>query len=90
MQRVVVYGICSENVRVVSGVLQGSVLGPLLFLLYTSDLPIILENSFVSYADDSYLLAEVPEPGSRVKCQLYYHLVAILLALVIGASVGVC
>ena len=37
VQRVVVDGIHSENVRVVSGVPQGSVLGPLLILLYTSD-----------------------------------------------------
>ena len=64
--RVVVDGICSENVRVVSGVPQGNTLGPLKFLLYTSDLPITLENTFVGYADDSTLLAEVPEPGSRV------------------------
>ena len=38
VQRVVVDGISSENVRVVSCVLQGSVLGHLLFLLYTCDL----------------------------------------------------
>ena len=57
-------GIHNENIRVVAGGLQGSVLGPLLYLLYTSDLPITLENSLVGYADDSTLLAEVPEPGS--------------------------
>ena len=67
VQRVVVDGIRSENVRVVSGVPQGCVLGPLLFLLYTSDLPITLENMLVGYADDSTLLAEVPEPGNRVQ-----------------------
>ena len=60
-------GIRSENVRVVSGVPQDSVLDPLLFLLYTSDLLINLENIHVGYADDSTLLAESLEPGSRVQ-----------------------
>ena len=65
-QRVVVDGIRSENVRVVSGVSQDIVPDHLLFLLYTNDLPITIENTLVGYADDSTLLAEVPEPGSRV------------------------
>ena len=54
MQRVVVAGIRSENIRVVSGVPLGSVLGALLFLLCTSDLTIFLENTLVGYADDCF------------------------------------
>ena len=42
---------------------QGSVLGPLLFLLYTSELFSILENKLISYADDPTLMAVVPSPG---------------------------
>ena len=52
--------------NVVSGVPQGSVFGPLLFLLYTSELFSILENKLIGYADDSTLMAVVPSPGIRV------------------------
>ena len=45
---------------------QGSVLGPLLFLLHTSELFSILENKLIDHADDSTLMAVVPSPGVRV------------------------
>ena len=45
---------------------QGSVLGPLLFLMYTSELFSILENKLIGYADDSTLMAVVPSSGVRV------------------------
>ena len=53
-------------VDVVSGVPQGSVLSPLLMLLYTSELFSILENKLIGDADDSTLMAFVPSPGVRV------------------------
>ena len=56
----------SKVVNVVSGLSQGSVLGPLLFLLYTSELFSILENKLIDYADDSTLIAVVPSPDARV------------------------
>ena len=44
----------------------GSVLGPILFLLYTLELFSIFENKLIGYADDSTLMAVVPSPGVRV------------------------
>ena len=65
-QYVLVDGCRSKLVNVVSGVPQGSVLGPLLFLLYTSEPFSILENKLIGYADDSTLIVVAPSPGVRV------------------------
>ena len=59
-------GCLSKLVNILSGVPQGSVLGPLLFLLYTSELFSILENKQIGYPDDFTLMAVVPSPGVRV------------------------
>ena len=45
---------------------QGSVLGLLLILWYTSELFSILDNKLIGYADDSTLMAVGPSPGVRV------------------------
>ena len=58
-----VEGCRSKLVNIVSGAPQGSVLGKLLFLLYTSEFFSILENSLIGYADDSTLITVVPSPG---------------------------
>ena len=59
-------GCRSRLVNVVSGVPQGSVLGPQFFLLYTAELFSIVENKLYDYVDDSALVAVVPSPGERV------------------------
>ena len=59
-------GYSSKLVNIISEVLQISILGPLLFLLYTSELLSILENRLISYADDSTMMAVVPSLGVRV------------------------
>ena len=65
-QLVMVDGCRSKLVNVVSGVPQDSVLGPLLFFLYTSELFSNLEKKQMGYADDSTLMAVVPSSGVRV------------------------
>ena len=65
-QYVVVDGFRGKLVNVVSGVPQGSVLCPQLFLLYTAQLFSTVENKLYGYADDSTLVAVVPYPGERV------------------------
>ena len=65
-QHVMVDGCRSKLVTVVSGVPQGSVLLPLLFLLYTSELFSVLKKTLIGYADDFTLMAVVPSPGTRV------------------------
>ena len=52
-QAVVVEGAISNYVRVESGVPQGSVLGPSLFLLYINDLPSNLASEARLFADDT-------------------------------------
>ena len=66
LQYVVVDGCRCKLVNVVSGVPQGSVFGPQLFLLYTAELFSIVENKLYGYADDSTLVAVVRSPGERV------------------------
>ena len=62
-QHVMEDGCRSKLVNVVSAVPLGSILGPLLFLMYISELFSILENKLIGYADDSILMAVLPSPG---------------------------
>ena len=64
-QRVVVDGAGIVYIQIISGVLQGSVLGPLLFILYTSKMFELVENRLFAYADDFTLLAVVRKPADR-------------------------
>ena len=60
-----VEGATSESIPILSGVTQVSVLGPLLFILYTSEMFELVENRLYVYADDSKLLAVVRKPADR-------------------------
>jgi len=52
-QRVLVHGLESSWARVVSGVPQGSDLGPILFVCYINDMPDTILSFIHVYADDT-------------------------------------
>ena len=58
-QRVRVGGQLSEEVRVTSGVPQGSVLGPLLFLAYINDIWRNMESTIRLFADDCVIYRKI-------------------------------
>ena len=71
-QLVVVDGEESDTIGVLSGVPQGSVLGPLLFLIYISDLPnaITITSAIVNlFADDVLLYHSVSSVSDFLKVQ---------------------
>ena len=68
-QRVRVNGTLSEESKVTSGIPQGSVLGPVLFVIYINDLPQGLENKVKMFADDTKLYASNVNPNTYASLQ---------------------
>ena len=58
-QTTVVNGVHSIYVEVTSGVPQGSVLGPMLFLLYINDINNAITSQIKHFADDSVLYRNI-------------------------------
>ena len=58
-QRVLVNGNKSKLGKVISGVPQGSVIGPLLFVVYINDLPGKVESNIYLFADDTKIAKSV-------------------------------
>ena len=62
IQRVVLNGFHSDYSVIESGVLQGSVLGPLLFLIYINDLERKIKSHVKFFADDTMLFSMIKDP----------------------------
>ena len=62
-QRVVLNDQCSSWPSVLAGVPRGSILGPLLFLIYINDLPENLQSTVKLFADDTSLFSTVYDPN---------------------------
>ena len=63
-QRVLLNGQTSKWPQIKAGVLQGSVLGPLLFLVYINDLPEWLTSNVELFADDTSIFSMVRDSRS--------------------------
>ena len=68
-QRVVLNGKTSGWARVGSGVPEGSICGPILFVLFCNDVPAELKSSCLMYADDIKVFRQVRTPGDAVALQ---------------------
>jgi ribonuclease P/MRP protein subunit RPP40 len=62
-QRVVINGKQSTWAQVSSGVPQGSILGPILFIIFINDIDEGLSNRIFKFADDSKLMGKVGTKG---------------------------
>ena len=74
-------GSSSDYSEIESGVPQGSVLGPLLFLIYINDLERNIKSNIRFFADDTMLFSVVNDPvisgadlGKKLRGDLYASL----------------
>ena len=68
-QRVVVDGEVSNWKAVLSGVPQGSVLGPILFLIYINDLDDDITSKVLKFADDTKVFRKIKSDAARQHLQ---------------------
>ena len=68
-QRVILDGKHSDWVPVLSGVPEGSILGPILFTCFVADLPNQIQTSSLSYADDVKIFHQIQCPADAHSLQ---------------------
>ena len=62
LQTVTLNGVQSTPMEITCGVPQGSLLGPLLYLIYSNDMEIAVKRKLLLYADDSIILVCHKDP----------------------------
>ena len=68
-QTVVVNSAESKEAAVTSGIPQGSILGPVLFVLYINDLPLSVKNEVRLFADDTKIFTRSEVEGATESLQ---------------------
>ena len=68
-QRVRVGGLLSKEVKVTSGVPQGSVLGPLMFLVYVNNIWRNIDSNIILFADDCLIYRKITNKHDIDKVQ---------------------
>jgi hypothetical protein len=68
-QKVTVNGAESKNHKVTSGIPQGSVLVPILFVIYINDMPECVDSTTYLFTDDTKIFREIKSPNDEEKLQ---------------------
>ena len=72
-QKTVVNGKSSPWEHVISGVPQGSVLGPILFVIYINDLPARIISNILLFADDAKAYRSIQNSSDQIQLQTDLH-----------------
>ena len=68
-QGVIINGVTSSWCNIKSGVPQGSIFGPLLFILYVNDLPVNIPDRSLLFADDANLFRHIKNSNDCLHLQ---------------------
>lgn len=69
LQKVIVDGTESKCHHVTSGIPQGSVLGPMLFVFYINNMPEMVESATYLFADDTKIFREIRDENDEKMLQ---------------------
>ena len=71
--QVCINGTLSEPAEVTSGIPQGSVLGPVLFVIFINDLPDTVNSNVLLFADDTKIFSKIVNPTDNDTLQQDIH-----------------